>query len=67
MKAIRLHGQVDLRLIGEVFNILNVPNLTNFNFNLVTPASFGKANQRVGQTFGSGGSRAVQLAARLSF
>jgi hypothetical protein len=33
----------------------------------VTPASFGKANQRVGQTFGSGGPRAFQLAARLSF
>jgi len=31
------------------------------------PSTFGKANQRVGQTFGSGGPRAFQLAARFSF
>jgi hypothetical protein len=46
---------------------LNTSNLTNFNYNLVVPATFGKANQRVGQTFGSGGPRAFQLAARVSF
>jgi hypothetical protein len=44
-----------------------VSNLTNYNFALTTPSAFGKANQRVGQTFGSGGPRAFQLAARLSF
>jgi len=52
-------------MLGEVFNIFNVSNLSNFNFNLTGP--FGKPNQRVGQTFGSGGPRAFQLAARLSF
>ena len=67
MKTIDLGGGVDIRLIGEVFNIFNVSNLTNFNYNLVVPATFGKANQRVGQTFGSGGPRAFQLAARLNF
>jgi len=67
MKSITLSGRTELRLIGEVFNILNTSNLTNFNFNLVVPATFGKANQRVGQTFGSGGPRAFQLAARVSF
>jgi len=66
-KTIALGPRTDLRLIGECFNIFNVSNLTNFNYNLVVPATFGKANQRVGQTFGSGGPRAFQIGARLSF
>jgi carboxypeptidase family protein len=66
-KTFRMRDRVDLRLIGEVFNVLNTSNLTNFNFNLVVPTAFGKANQRVGQTFGSGGPRAFQLAARIGF
>lgn len=67
MKTFGLKSGTELRLIGEVFNIFNVSNLTNFNYNLVSAATFGRANQRVGQTFGSGGPRAFQLAARLSF
>jgi hypothetical protein len=67
MKTLGLGRGVDLQLIGEVFNVFNVSNLTNYNFNLVVPATFGKANQRVGQTFGSGGPRAFQVAARVSF
>jgi Carboxypeptidase regulatory-like domain len=78
-KTFRFKEKVDLRLIGEVFNIFNVSNVANFNFNLAGPAipttpgvlrpndAFGQPNQRVGQTFGSGGPRAFQLAARLSF
>jgi hypothetical protein len=66
-KTFRMRDRVDLRIIGEVFNVLNTSNLTNFNYNLVSPATFGKANQRVGQTFGSGGPRAFQIAARLGF
>jgi hypothetical protein len=77
-KTFRFKEKVDFRLIGEVFNIFNVGNLANFNFNLAGPATttpgalgpndaFGKPNQRVGQTFGSGGPRAFQLAARISF
>ena len=66
-KTFRLRDRTDIRIIGEVFNILNTSNLTNFNFNLVSPATFGQANQRVGQTFGSGGPRAFQLAARIGF
>jgi len=66
-KTFRLRDRTDIRIIGEVFNILNTSNLTNFNFNLVSPATFGKANQRVGQTFGTGGPRAFQLAARVGF
>ena len=64
---VRSSVTTELRLIGEVFNIFNMSNLTNFNYNLVVPATFGKANQRVGQTFGSGGPRAFQIAARISF
>src|SRR5215468_3938506 len=64
-KTFRFKERVDLRLIGEVFNIFNISNLSNFNFNLAGP--FGVPSQRVGQTFGSGGPRAFQLAGRLSF
>jgi hypothetical protein len=66
-KTFGLPSKTDLRLIGEVFNMFNVSNVTNFNYNLVVPATFGKANQRVGQTFGSGGPRAFQIAVRFSF
>jgi hypothetical protein len=66
-KAFRVGGETRINLIGEVFNIFNVSNVTNFNYNLVVPAAFGKPNQRVGQTFGSGGARAFQVAARVSF
>jgi hypothetical protein len=66
-KTISLHERLQLRLIGEVFNVFNVSNVTNFSFNLATPSTFGLPNQRVGQTFGSGGPRAFQIAARMSF
>jgi hypothetical protein len=66
-KSFKIREQVSIRLIGEVFNVFNISNLANFSYNLATPGTFGQANQRVGQTFGSGGPRAFQLAARLSF
>jgi carboxypeptidase family protein len=66
-KTFGLPRNTDIRLIAEVFNLFNTSNLTNFNYNLVVPATFGKANQRVGQTFGTGGPRALQFAARVSF
>jgi hypothetical protein len=66
-KVFDLAGTSELRLVAEVFNVFNVSNLTNYGYNLVVPATFGKANQRVGQTFGSGGPRAAQIAARVSF
>ena len=65
--TLRLRGRTQLRLIGEVFNVFNVSNLTNYNYNLSVPGTFGQANQRVGQTFGSGGPRAGQFAVRVSF
>jgi Carboxypeptidase regulatory-like domain len=66
-KTITLHERLQLRLIGEVFNVFNVSNVSNFSFGLLTPSTFGLPNQRVGQTFGSGGPRAFQFAARMSF
>jgi hypothetical protein len=66
-KSFRVTGETDIRLIAEAFNIFNVSNVTNFSYNLTVPAAFGQANQRVGQTFGSGGPRAFQVAARVSF
>jgi hypothetical protein len=66
-KSFKFGTRSEVRLIGEVFNIFNRQNLTNFNYNLASPASFGKANQLVGQTFGSGGPRAAQVAVRVAF
>jgi hypothetical protein len=77
-KTFKFKEKVDFRVIGEVFNIFNVSNVANFNFNLAGPATatpgtlaanpaFGVPNQRVGQTFGSGGPRAFQVALRLGF
>jgi hypothetical protein len=57
-----------LRIIGEVFNVFNTSNVSNFNLNLLAgPGVFGQPNQRIGQTFGSGGPRAFQIAGRFSF
>ncbi len=56
-----------LMLIGEVFNILNVANLSGHSGNLANTATFGQPTRRVDQVFGSGGPRAFQLGARVSF
>jgi hypothetical protein len=67
-KTFSFRERYRLRLIGEAFNIFNTSNVSNVNFNLLSPPGvFGQPNQRVGQTFGSGGPRAFQLAARAEF
>jgi Carboxypeptidase regulatory-like domain len=55
-----------LSVFGEFFNVLNVANLQITNYQLGSP-SFGQPASRVGQVFGSGGPRAVQVGARISF
>ncbi len=55
-----------LTLIGEVFNLFNIANLSGHSGNLLAPG-FGQPTSRVTQVFGSGGPRAFQLAARVSF
>jgi hypothetical protein len=55
-----------LNVFAEMFNVLNFANHAGFSFDLNSPG-FGQPTQRVGQAFGSGGPRALQLGARLSF
>jgi hypothetical protein len=56
-----------LALIGEVFNLFNTANLVQYSGNLNDSVSFGQAGARFSQVFGSGGPRAFQFAARISF
>jgi hypothetical protein len=63
-----LRGErVRLILFGEVFNLLNTANLVGYGSNLANPSEFGQPGTRFTQVFGSGGPRALQLGARLSF
>jgi len=62
----RLHESWRITLIGEVFNVFNIPNLSGRSGDLLNPG-FGRATSRVTQVFGSGGPRAFQIAARVSF
>ncbi len=55
-----------LTLIGEVFNLFNIANLSGHSGDLLAPG-FGQPTSRVTQVFGSGGPRSFQLAARLNF
>ena len=55
-----------LTLVGEVFNLLNTPNLQGYTGDLTNPG-FGQPISRVDQAFGSGGPRAVQLGLKMSF
>jgi hypothetical protein len=74
-KVIKIQERGKLSIFGEVFNAFNIANLSGYSFTLDTknanPAAqvynFGQPTQRVNQTFGSGGPRAFQLGARLSF
>lgn len=53
-------------LIGEAFNVYNAANLDEYSGDL-TSAAFGQPGSRVRQVFGSGGARAFQFAARVSY
>lgn len=74
-KVIGIKERARLNIFGEVFNAFNIANLSGYSTTLDTkntnPAAqvynFGQPTQRVAQTFGSGGPRAFQLGARLSF
>jgi hypothetical protein len=74
-KSIKLKERGKLNIFGEVFNAFNISNLSGYSMTLdaknANPAAqtfaFGQPTQRVNQTFGSGGPRAFQLGARLSF
>ena len=61
-----LHDRWRMNLIGEVFNLFNIPNLSGRSGDLFD-AGFGRATSRVSQVFGSGGPRAFRIAGRVSF
>lgn len=59
--------RITLTAFGEVFNLLNVANLTGYGSNLVNSTTFGQPSARFTQIFGSGGPRAFQVGARVGF
>jgi hypothetical protein len=65
-RSIRLRDELHLSLIGEAFNLFNIANLTGYSGVLNQP-NYGLPSARAAQVFGSGGPRAFQLAARLTF
>ena len=60
-------GSGRLALSAEVFNLFNTRNLAGYSGNLANADVFGQPTSRVDQVFGSGGPRAFQFAARLTF
>jgi hypothetical protein len=74
-RIVRIREKTTLSLIGEAFNVFNIANLTGYSGtvnSLVAPGqvqslTFGQPSNRVNQIFGTGGPRAYQFAARLSF
>jgi hypothetical protein len=56
-----------LNVFAEIFNLFNVANLSGYSGNLRETSLFGQPSSRVDQVFGSGGPRAFQLGARLTF
>lgn len=74
-RIIAIREKVRLSLIAEGFNIFNIANLTGYSGSVnslvaagqVQTLTFGQPSDRVNQIFGTGGPRAFQFAARLSF
>jgi hypothetical protein len=60
-------SRMRLLLFAEIFNLLNTANLVQYSGNLADPTAFGQPAARSTQVFGSGGPRAVQLGARMTF
>ena len=65
-RFIQVSENVRLTLIGEVFNLFNISNLGGYDSGLAS-GRYGQPSSRVGQVFGTGGPRAFQFAARLTF
>jgi len=74
-RLVRIGEKVKMSLIVESFNVFNIANLTSYGSGLnalvaagqVQQATFGQPGDRVNQIFGTGGPRAFQFAARISF
>src|SRR5262249_31569261 len=65
-RQIALKESFTLSLIAEAFNVFNIANLTGYSSVLNQP-NYGQPSARVGQVFGTGGPRAFQFGARLTF
>jgi hypothetical protein len=65
-RRIKIKERATLSLIGEVFNLFNVANLTGYS-NVLNQPNYGQPSARAGQAFGTGGPRAFQVAARVEF
>jgi hypothetical protein len=65
-RSITIRDKARLSLIGEVFNLFNIANMTGYSGVLNQP-NYGQPSSRIGQTFGTGGPRAFQFAARIEF
>lgn len=65
-RSLRIGQRLQVSLIGEVFNLYNASNLSGYSGDLTT-TGFGQPTSRVTQVFGSGGPRAFQVAARVSY
>jgi hypothetical protein len=62
-----IRDRVQMTAIGEVFNLFNIANLSGRSNNVLVTSGFGQPKSRVSQVFGSGGPRAFQFGARVSF
>jgi hypothetical protein len=65
-KKLNITERVKLSLIGEVFNLFNVANLTGYSSVLNQP-NYAQPSARAGQGFGTGGPRAFQVASYMEF
>lgn len=65
-RHLKVRDRLMVELMGEVFNVFNISNLSGYSDNLIG-AGFGQPKSRVTQVFGSGGPRAFQFGARINF
>ena len=65
-RTVKMSERVRLSILGEVFNLFNIANLTGFSGVLNQP-NYGLPSARAAQVFGTGGPRAIQLAAKFLF
>ncbi len=74
-RLITIREKIKVSLIGEAFNVFNIANLTGYSGTLnslvatgqVQSLTFGQPSNRVNQIFGTGGPRAFQFVARITF